>query len=362
MAIAHSGGYRCVLAHDFNSGDPRKWFEWTNLAEPLKEHPWLPPDSVYVGRTLLELSELLGTAEAARFRIMVAWWFGVEAILPHVGNDVIVLCLGDGLGRKPRYSHDVRLVAKTHGVTRRPYVPLGPRSAWSATLPTLLQECRVQLIRLPAAGRSMLRTVVRRRRASFVEIPLGTYLLSDVPFVPFDGRAYDISFAGSMRTDGQERRRILPRKTRSRNEMIRRLEALKSERPDLRVALNLFKVFGEARSHEEGYSELMMQTRLALCPRGGYLETYRLFEAAASGCIPITETLPRREYYEGCPAVRVRSWLRLDELVTDLLADRAALQRLHETTLEWWRNQCSPRATARRIASALARSTADAGT
>ena len=351
--------FRAVLVHDFNSGNPRRWLEWHELAAPLREHPWLPPDSAYIGSTLLALAEALGP-QAPAFRVLVSWWFGSEPILPYVGDDVIVFCLGDGFARKPSYSHDVRLVAKTHGVTRRPSLSLGDPPTWPALLPTLLQETRAQWIRLPAALRSMARTARRGRRATFVEIPLGTYLLSEVPFVSFDSRIYDISFAGSVRNDGEERRRVLPRKTRSRRRMMQTLEDLQADHPAIRVGIKAFDVFGQAREHEAGYSERMMQTRLAPCPRGGYLETYRLFEAAASGCVPIVEGLPHRPYYKDCPAIQIRSWTQLFRLAPSLLADRDQLRLRHEAVLKWWKTRCSAEATAARIAEALDRPAVDA--
>jgi len=200
----------------------------------------------------------------------------------------------------------------------------------------------------------MARTARRRRRARYVDIPLGTYLLSnEVPFVPFEERRYHVSFAGSTRNDGQERRRILPRKTRVRADVLRQLEGLARERPDLHISLKTFGVFGDARQHREGYSEQMMQTILAPCPRGGFKETYRLFEAVACGCVPITDPLPRRPLYEGCPAVVVRSWTELADLTVALLSDPSALRKRHEESMRWWREQVSPQATAARIAAAL---------
>ncbi|MGH2725812.1 MAG: hypothetical protein ACRDKS_02430, partial [Actinomycetota bacterium] len=269
------------------------------------------------------------------------------------GDDVLVFTLEDGFARRPRYAHVVGLVAKSYGTRRVPDLFLGTSSKWKDLLPTILQEARAQMVRFPSAVRSVARTARLRRRARYVDIPLGTYLLSEVEFVPFESRRYDISFAGSTRNDGQERRRVLPRKTRVRRELLAQLERLGRTRSDLHISLKTFGVFGEARKYEEGYSEQMMQTRLAPCPRGGFKETYRLFEAAASGCIPITDPLPRRTLYEGCPAVEVRSWTDLAPLAERLLADPAALRRRHEATLEWWKKRVSPAATAERIATAL---------
>ena len=96
-----------------------------------------------------------------------------------------------------------------------------------------------------------------------------------------------------------------------------------------------------------------MQTRLAPCPRGGFRETYRLFEAAASGCVPITEPLPQRRYYEGCPAVQLLSWSLLPAAAFRLLADPEQLRNRQQAALEWWSKRCSPKATAMLVAEGI---------
>jgi len=350
MTDAPSGGFRSVHIYDFNRDDPHAWFPWHDLAQPVDEFPWIPRDAVYIGRCLQEFARLLGSARAARYRILVTWYWRVDPLLPHVGDDVIVFCLGDELARTPPYAHDVALVAKT-GVTRRPFVTVGPPATWGGVVPSLMQESRAQLLRVPTAARSFSRSVRRGHRARIVEIPLAPWSSPEGPMVPFDDRRYDVSFAGSMTNEG-ERRWILPQKTRSRRQLVDVMEGLKRDRPDIAVDVRTFDSFHQAKL-AEGYRELMMQTRLMPCPRGGFRETYRHFEAAAAGCVPITEILPRRAYYEGCPAVQLRSWSQLPSTIDALLADRASLRHRHEATLAWWENQCSPRATAARIAAGL---------
>jgi hypothetical protein len=350
MTHPSSGGFRSVDIYDFNRDDPHAWFAWRDLTQPVKEFPWIPRDAVYIGRCLLELAKILGAERAGRLRILVTWYWRVDPVLPHSGDDVIVFCLGDELARTPSYAHDVALVAKT-GVTRRPFVVVGRPATWGAVVPSVLQEFNAQLLRVPAAVRSVSRTIRRGRPPRFVEIPLAPWSPPDGPLVPFDERRFDISFAGSMTNEG-ERRPILPQKTRSRGQMLAVLEELRRERKDLAVELRTFDSFHQAK-HAEGYLDLMMQTRLMPCPRGGFRETYRHFEAAAAGCVPITEILPRREYYRGCPAVQLRSWSELPAAVDALMADRSSLRRRHHATLDWWQRECSPQATAARVAARL---------
>ena len=351
MVDTTSGGFRSVHIYDFNRADPHAWLPWVDLSDPVGEHPWIPRDAEYIGRTLLALADILGPSRAANLRVLVAWFWGVEPKLPYTGDDVIVFCLGDELGRKPNYSHDVNLVAKTGGWTRRPFVALGPIRSWGHVPAAVLQELRAQLLRLPSAVASMVRTIRHRRRPHFIEIPLAPWSFPTGRAAPLDARRYDLSFAGSMINEGR-RRWVLPQKTRSRRKLIAALEEIARERPDVRVEIRLFDSFHDAKL-VEGYEELMMQTRLAPCPRGGFRETYRLFEAAASGCVPITEPLPQRRYYEGCPAVQLLSWSLLPAAAFRLLADPEQLRNRQQAALEWWSKRCSPKATAMLVAEGI---------
>jgi hypothetical protein len=345
-------GFRSVRFHDFwNQG---AWLDWTDLENPFKEHEWLPPDARYIARVILALSERLG-AGASRFRVLVSWWeMPDHTSLPYVGDDVIVFCLGNELGRMPLYSHDVALVVKQYGVHRRPFVSVGPPSSWGGLIPELILETRSQLLRAPDSARSIARTLARGRRPRIVQIPIGTYLLQeDVEWIPFESRGLDLSFAGSMTNEPQLVRGILPRKTRARRRLIDAVERLRHDRPELRLEFKTIGSIHDAPDRALDYSEMMMNSRLALCPRGGSLETFRLFEAAAFGCIPMTEAVPKYDYFVGAPIVTVRDWSRLQGVIDRLLSDPDKLRSRHKANLEWWRTLLSPEATAGRIAAKL---------
>ena len=349
-----AGGFRAVLLHDFRPENPESpWLGWNDLDEPLREHPWLPPDARYMAETICELSNALGHDRSAAVHVLVTWFYSFESVLPFSGDDVIVFCLGDESGRRPSYAHDVALVAKTNGVNRKPFIALGPPATWRGIPAAIVQEAHGQIRLLPRSVRSLLRTIRLRRRPAIVEIPLGTFWLSPLPLVPIADRRYDLSFAGSMKNDAHQGARILPQKTRSRMQMIEAVERLRQRRPDVTASMRPLDVFSDVGDHRHDYSELMMQTRLALCPRGGARETYRVFEAAASGCVPITERLPKRDYYRGFPGVQLRTWSQLPRVAERLLGDANELRQRHEAALAWWRDEASPRATAARLARRL---------
>ena len=111
----------------------------------------------------------------------------------------------------------------------------------------------------------------------------------------------------------------------------------------------------QERSDEiaDNYSQTMMQSRIALYPRGSSLETYRFFEALKFGCVPLTEPLPSAPYYDGSPAVQLRHWSTLPKTLDRMLSVPADLERRHRAALEWWATRCSPSAVAREIVDAL---------
>ena len=320
-------------------------------------HPWrlddealLPwPDCRYFGQVLREVdraSPQLGLRFVLTKRL--------HGPLPLQGDDVVVVCLGDELSVMPGYAHDVRLVAKTYGVRRRSNLrpaPFRPLSAFSATV---VQEAIVQGRRAPSFVRSQLRTVRRRYEPMVIDVPLGLYLLEDVPFQAFDDRKYDVSYAGSRTNRARETKRRVPtQKLRSRRELESVLSALAASPRDFELAVRLIGTFQDAASHSTAYSQLLMDSRVTLCPRGGSLETYRFFEALRCGCVPISEQLPDREYYSQAPGIRVRSWLELPKVLDTLLSDSDALRAAHQEVMQWWADRCSPNAIARRLLGAL---------
>lgn len=274
--------------------------------------------------------------------------------LPLQGDDVVVICLADELASMPSYAHDVRLLAKMYGVQRRPRVSRAASPRLSALAATLAQEAIVQARRAPSLFRSHLRTARRGRKPATIDVPLGTYLLDDVPFVPFDERKFEVSYAGSRINRQKEAgRRVPTQKMRSRRELEDVLDRLAGSRPDLQLGVHIIDTFQDAVSHSDAYSQLLMNSQITLCPRGGSLETYRFFEAVRCGCVPVSEALPDRRYYTGAPGIRVHRWSELPEVVDRLLADGDGLRVAHEQVLRWWEDRCSPSATARSLIAAL---------
>ena len=309
---------------------------------------WMPSDADYFADVLRHVD-----AVTSGLRFVLTWKFDID--LPFVGNDVVVICLADELARMPLYAHDVGLVCRTYASVR-PSVAIGPPSSWPGALLSAAHEARLQTRRLPYSMASARRTVRRRRRPKVLPVPVGIYQLADQPFVPFAEREYDASFIGSERTNvGEWERRRPSVKARSRQDLFHAARLVERTRPDLRLAVSSIASFPYERSEDVsyGYSRLMMQSRIALCPRGSSLETYRFFEAIKFGCVPVTEPLPALPFYEGSPAVRLLHWSSLPRVLDRLFSDPAALERRHQDALAWWNARCAPSAVAGEIVAAL---------
>ena len=321
---------------------------------PIDDDPALPwPDLRYV-REVLQAFDAMSPQGDLRIIVTDV----VDSDLPVSGDDVVVVCLRDELCRVPSYAHDVRMVAKTYGVQWTSNLLARKGGSLGGFATTLVQESLVQVRRMPSRLSAGLRTVRQGRKPVIVTIPLGTYMLKDVPFIPFSERRFDVSYAGSRVNRQKEvSRRIPTQKSRSRRELEAALTLLPDTHPDVELGLHILDTFHHAVGHADTYSELLMNSRIALCPRGGSLETYRYFEALRCGTVPVYERLPDRPFYTGGPGVRIGRWADLPVVLDGLLADPAGLRTAHEEALRWWEERCSPQAVARDLHDALKAST-----
>lgn len=327
------------------------WFDGRLL--PWDVSPGAPvifPDLRYFGEVMTALDALIPDAG-----LHVVATTDLVGPLPVGGDDVVVLCLEDEFAVPPRYAHDVGLVVKTMGGRkRRPFVALWPPRRWRWLPMVVGQEVVVQTRRVPWVLRDANAVVRRRARADVLDIPLGVRAYEDVPAVPFEERRYDVAFAGSLVNEARERNRPwASQKLRTRRAFVAEVERLKHDQPDLSVWLHLVPTYWDGASAMGSYTHALADTRIVLCPRGSWLETYRYFEALRLGCVPVHEALPRRDYYDGAPGVRIRDWSRLGAVVEELLADPVRLHERHEESLRWYERWVSPPAVAARIAAHL---------
>lgn len=261
-------------------------------------------------------------------------------------RDAVVLLINDEQYQLPSYAGLVQAIFKTGGITRNPVgdtLRLHPAIAAR----TVLRELR-------NVGRSWKRRVqnTQTRGAPAYELPLGFLRLTDVPPVPFAERETDVLFLGSIES---ARGFTLRPRLVARRQMAQALAIAGARLPQMRVDYSSGGPMANPGAMVDGaaYSERLAQARIVLCPRGNFDETYRLMEAARTGCVAITERLPTRWYHRDCPAIQLDRWAALPDVLAGLMADPDGLAERAEQMREWWTQSLSEEAVARFVCTNL---------
>lgn len=94
---------------------------------------------------------------------------------------------------------------------------------------------------------------------------------------------------------------------------------------------------------QEDYQRLFFDSKIALCPKG-YIaaETTRHFEAAAAGCIIISEKLPDTYLYRNSPIIQITNWRKELGMIKSLLRDEKQQLMLHKQTRNWYQENVMP--------------------
>ena len=296
-------------------------------------------DVRYFAGVARELDERLG---AAGVTVLLTWQ--LDAFDPRLG-DAVVLLVGDEKYQTPSYAPSVHAIFKTGGTRRNPLrETLASSPAVRRRL--LLREVRNVLL------------AIRRRAhrqpdgAPMFEVPIGYFSLTEVEWLAPQQRALDVFFAGSIEAGNGFT--VRPRLV-ARREMLSALECARQRLPTMRVDCRGAGPFANPTDtlDPESYSRRLMNARIALCPRGNLDETFRLVEAAKSGCVAITERLPARWYHRSCPAVQLSAWHQLPDALERLLSDRQELEQRSTAMRGWWDEQLSESAVARYIVATL---------
>lgn len=291
--------------------------------------------------------------------------------IPSYGDDVVTIVMGDEWCRVPAYADDVLVSFKCYGTQYTAgWAPFHQPIHLSTLIALKYLQVTWERLRGPGEG-TALRHALRWWNASspIYSVPLGYGNQLDLPITPIAERDHDIFFAGSVKHHAYSRSTIKDRlrspKDVARERMLHYLDRLQQSRPDLSVDLaTTFEFALNAIQYEkdsskdmldaEAYSKRMMNSKICLVPRGTSLETYRFFEALRYGCIPITEPLPSRWFYDEAPHVPLRDWSALGPAVDRLISDPSQLQRKHDEALRWWDRVCSPQTVGTFIADKIA--------
>lgn len=318
--------------------------------------PWNPadtdqmvtPECAYFGKVF----------EAMEKSLKVSGWTFYLTVdineLPSYGQNVVAVVLADEWCRIPIYFHKVRAVFKCYGT--RPILGYNPLFELSyLNCLTLMQFIRTWFFRLP----SMLNFWIQKLKslqlggsntAPIYDIPLGYYKQLDLPIKDIQLRPYDVFFRGSvvhrMYLRWSLKQWLGTPKSISRKKMMSSIKRCKEKHPDLKLNLSTTSAFipgftVTSSTESRLYSEEMMDTKICLIPRGNSFETYRFFEALRYGCILVTEALPSRWFYDGSPAIQIKDWSELEEILEKLLKNKQILHEKHQESLNWWETKCS---------------------
>jgi hypothetical protein len=151
---------------------------------------------------------------------------------------------------------------------------------------------------------------------------------------PINNRYFDYSFSGTINMSGREK-------------MYQQLEQRKND--GRQKFCQITNGWGRGLSMEE-YSQLLSNTKIALCP-SGYVskESFRIFEAARCGCVLLVDSIPSRLwYYDAFPGIVVHDWSDLS-IIETLLSDQSRLSELSKKTSEWYDRCITPSSVANYI-------------
>ena len=99
----------------------------------------------------------------------------------------------------------------------------------------------------------------------------------------------------------------------------------------------------------KSFNELMMNSKIALCPRGRALESFRHIEAARAGCVIFSESLPDHHFYKTAPFVFFECWKNVLSTIKAVLSDEDLLLQRQKDTIAWWENTANESSVARYI-------------
>jgi hypothetical protein len=297
-----------------------------------------PCDARYFVGTLQHVDELLPD-EGMTF---VLTWF-LDSFHP-VMRDAIVLLVGEERHQKVWYQHRVRAIFRTGGLRPNPIgqtwrlpLSIASRCLLRDTRNVCIQFCR--LLKYGPPGKAT---------TPLYEIPIGYHALVECDPPPVELRPVAVFFAGSLMASGWSLRPSVA----ARRQMAAAVAAARKEVPQCRIECALSWRFPRTLG-PEAYTQALANARIALAPRGNFDETFRLIEACKLGRVVVSEPLPPRWYYQGCPAVTLEKWSELPGILKYLLNEPERLKDLSAQGRRWWDSTISELSIARFIAESL---------
>ena len=135
-----------------------------------------------------------------------------------------------------------------------------------------------------------------------------------------------------------------------------RVSSWKAGKPyNIDVKLSDYFPKAKDKPQHDDYPQVLMDTKICLSPRGTHLETYRLCEGMYYGCVVIAEEQPDHWFAENSPAIILKDWNNLPDLLDNLLENPQQLEKIQQASLDYWDSTLSPAAVSGYITNALAK-------
>jgi hypothetical protein len=343
-AAPAAGRPRYFLVESMGSG------EITELYPSQWQVPCPTPNWRYYGRVFQEMERHL---DIPNLRFYITW--DIDK-LPEYGPHVVVLLLGEEIGRVPHYACHVCAVIKTMAI--KPF--LGIRR-WIPFDRVRLALVLKHLRNLALYARSRIKTGLGlpklpapriHNRPYLLQAPLGVYMVDDLPIKPMRDRPYHAFFAGNVQARTSRRIGLFdsPKSFARRNMLNEAISLAKRNSKfkfDYRVTDNLHE--GSSQD-ERTYSQRLMDSKICLSPRGSVVETWRFFEGLKYGCLVITEPVPDRSYYKNAPVIQIDYWSQLEQVIAPFLEDDNALDEWSGRAAKYFNEICSEQSVGRIVA------------
>lgn len=300
-----------------------------------------PSDMKYFARIVRRVIE---DRRLDHLRFLLKW--GLDDPNGFIDRRTVVFHVGDERCQTPRYYRNAFHVFKTGGrCAESPALtaPMPVGLKWRVHLRKAHGES-IHLLRL-LRGRDVTRAVLGR----VDEVPLGYFRqLDPPPPEPIRGRPIDVAFAGLLAPPGTPVGVVPSRWARTR--LADALRAGAERHPSIRVDWIGRRGAGTAQSERIGpgeYSQFLLDTKISVCPRGNFFETYRILESARAGCVIITDARPERWYFAPDSVVVIDDWRDVWDVAMPLLRDDERMEDFGRRSLAWWRDSLSEDAVAR---------------
>lgn len=165
----------------------------------------------------------------------------------------------------------------------------------------------------------------------FLPLPyLGTLERIEVQRVA--SRPIDVFFAGQVRFE-------------ERTGLEKIVRGLQADRPDLVIEFKATKAFFTGMPLEQ-YLQQLASVKVALCPHGAALETYRHFEVMRYGCIPISLAVPDVWYLRNAPMLFLDNWTQLPQALDVLFKNKKRMEQLSQDAVNYWQKYLSSKGVA----------------